>query len=192
MRDRILGPTVETVGIVLAVFVVQVIALTIGLSIDLFALSMPLEDNPWTIVTAVYAHAGISHLVANLVALIVFGYIVERRSSRWRFHAFIVTTGALAGIAEVIVGSLMGASPLVVGISGAVFALMGYILASNPVTDSAVAWLEVDVRVQLVLMLLIAVAITWITRGERVALVAHFTGFLLGLISGRAHLLRAR
>lgn len=190
MRRRSPGPTLETAGIVLAVFLVQVVVITLGASIELFALSTPLADKPWTIVTSIYAHAGPTHLLANLVALAVFGFIVERRSARWRFHAFVITTGAIAGIVEVLVASLAGGSPFVVGISGAVFALMGYVLASNPVTDSVVAWLEVDARIQVLLMLVLAVALTWVTRGERVALVAHFTGFILGLVSGRAHLLR--
>ena len=191
MLERLLGPTAETVAIVIAVFALQTVALAIGLSMELFALSAPLSENPWTIVLAVYSHAGTTHLIANLVGLVIFGYLVERGSVRWRFHGFVLTTGAVAGIAEVLVGSLAGASPLVVGISGAVFALMGYLLASNPITDTALKWLDMDTHIQLLLMILFAIAITWVTRGERVALIAHFTGFLLGLGAGRAHLLRA-
>lgn len=183
--------TIEVLVVVIVVYLLQVFAFAVGLGIELFALTAPLGERPWTIITSVYAHGGPNHLFANLLALLVFGFIVERRSTRWRFHGFVVATGALAGIAEVIVGGLLGPAPLVVGISGAVFALMGYVIASNPVTDSVFARLEVDPRIQLALMIVLAVAITWVTRGERVALVAHFTGFLLGLASGRTHLLRA-
>lgn len=184
--------TIEVAAFTVAVFLAQTLALAVGLGMELFVLTVPFDVRPWTILLSVYAHGSTEHLFANLLGLLVFGFIVERRSVRWRFHAFILATGAIAGMAEVFVGSMLGPAPSVLGISGAVFALMGYVLASNPVTDSLLAWLEVDTRVQVVLMLLVAVGITWVSRGERVALVAHFVGFFLGLVSGRAHLLRAR
>lgn len=192
MAPRTGQAILEVLLLCILVFLAQVVSLTFGLSgMEFFALSVPLSEYPWTIVVSVYAHGGIDHLIANIIGLLVFGFIVERRSSRARFHAFVLGTGAIAGIAEVLVGSMLGPSPLVLGISGAVFALMGYVLTSNPVAESVFGWLEMDLKVQLVLMVVLALAITWITRGERVALVAHFTGFLLGLIAGRAHLLKA-
>lgn len=191
VRDGV-GATLETAFVVIIVFLIQSVVLAIGIGIDMFALAMPFDHRPWTIFTSVYAHANIMHLATNLLALLIFGSIVERRSTRRRFHTFIVSTGAIAGISEVLVGSLLGPSPLVVGISGAVFALMGYVVASNAVTDAVSRRVNVDPRLQFGLMIILAAAITWVTAGERVALVAHFTGFLIGLMAGRMHLLRAQ
>lgn len=182
--------TIEVAVAVVIVYALQTAMVVVGLGVELLALSAPLSQYPWTVVTAVYAHGGPSHLLANLAGLILFGFIVERRTSRSRFHAFILLTGAIAGVAEVLVGSVIGASPMVLGISGAVFALMGYVFASNPVSGTVLDWLEVDWRVQLILFLVIALIITILTAGERVALIAHFTGLTLGLLSGRLHLLR--
>ena len=182
--------TAEVGVLVLVVYLLQQLLVLVGIGLEMVALSAPLADRPWTLVLAVYAHATPSHLVANLVALVLFGLIVERRSTRRRFHAFVLATGMLSGIAEVLIGTLVGAAPLVLGLSGATFALMGYVLASNPVTDGVLRGLQADRRVQLVLMVFVAVGITWVTRGERVALIAHFTGVLLGLLAGRARLLR--
>lgn len=182
--------TFEVATLTVAVFLVQSAALAAGIGSEMFALTMPLAERPWTIALSVYAHGSLPHLTTNLLGLLIFGFIVERRSERSRFHAFVLTTGALAGAAEVFFGSLFGPAPFVLGISGAVFGLMGYVLASNPVTDSLLAWLEVDTRVQVVLMVVLAVAITWFSRGQRVAMVAHFVGFSLGLVAGRLHLLR--
>lgn len=190
MRGGVWGPTIETVALVAAMFLVQTIVFAFGASMELFALSAPFADRPWTLLTSIYAHGGIGHLVTNVVALVLFGLVVERHSSRWRFHSFVVLTGMLSGVAEVLVGSAIGPSPLVVGISGAVFALMGYILTSNPVTVTVLKRANIDPKVQFAGMLVLALLITWVTRGERVALVAHFTGFLLGLIAGRLRLLR--
>lgn len=192
MAPRAGQAVIEVFVLCILVFIVQVVSLTLGLvGMEVFALSVPLGEYPWTIVVSVYAHAGTDHLLMNLIALLVFGFIVERQSTRLRFHAFVLLSGAIAGIAEIMIGSMLGPSPLVLGISGAVFALMGYVLTSNPVADSVFGWLELETTQQLALMLVLAIAITWITRGERVALVAHFVGFLLGLVAGRQHLLRA-
>lgn len=190
MGHRTGRATAEVVLLVIAVFVGQLLAFAIGVSPSLFTLALPLAEHPWTILLAVYAHGGPGHLVANLVGLIVFGFIVERRTERRRFHAFVLTTGAIAGLAEVLIGSQFGPSPEVLGISGAVFALMGYVFTSNPVTDTVLDWLEMDWRVQVGLFVVLAIVITLLTAGERVALIAHFTGLVLGLIAGRIHLLR--
>ena len=183
------SPTVETVAAVLLVFLVQTVATAVGFGIELFALAAPLDVRPWTLVTSVYAHGNLTHLAMNAVALLVFGLLIERVTTRLRFHAFIIGTGAVAGSAEVLVGATVGSSPLVLGISGAVFALMGYLVAGNPVTDAVVGWLKLDRRLQFLLILLLAGGLTYVTGGENVALVAHFTGFVLGLMAGRLRLL---
>ena len=182
--------TLEVAVVIVVVYLVQSSLSIFGVGIGLFALSMPLETYPWTIITAVYAHAGPSHLLANLIGILVFGFIVERRTTRLRFHAFVLLSGVIAAIAEVTVGALVGTSVMVLGISGAVFALMGYVATSNPVSNTILNRLEVDWRVQLALFLLVAVVLTYVTAGERVALVAHFVGLILGLLAGRIHLLR--
>ena len=183
------SPTIETLALVTVVFLAQSVAAAIGFGIEFFALAAPLDVRPWTMVTSVYAHGNLTHLGMNAVALLVFGLLIERVTTRPRFHAFILGTGAVAGTAEVLVGSTVGSSPLVLGISGAVFALMGYLVAGNPVTDAVVGWLQLDRRLQFLLILLLAGGLTYVTGGENVALVAHFTGFVLGLAAGRARLL---
>ena len=184
------SPTLETLLVVLLVFVFQLVASAIGLGIEWFALAAPFALYPWTIVTSVYAHASITHLAMNAVALLVFGLLVERTTTRGRFHAFVITTGAIAGITEVLVSGTFGGSVAVLGISGAVFALMGYVVAGNPLADAMVGWLEPDRRTQILAVVVLAGAVTLVTASQGVALVAHFTGFALGLVSGRLRLLR--
>ncbi|MDZ5813157.1 rhomboid family intramembrane serine protease, partial [Halorubrum sp. AD140] len=125
--------TLETIAVVLLVGVVQAAFDSVGL-VGLFALSTPLSVAPWTLVTSVYAHGSVGHLVANALALLLVGPLVERRTTRPRFHAFVVATGALAGVAQVTVGGLFGPPAAVLGISGAVFAPGGYLLAGNVVS----------------------------------------------------------
>lgn len=192
------SPTLVTLGLIGVVFLAQQVAWLAGLR-GLFALSLPLLARPWTILTSVYAHAGVSHLVLNALALALGGLLVERMTTSLRFHAFFVTVGALSGVMQVavvgLVGPLLPGVPTavsVLGASGAILGLYGYLLGSNRITETLVAGVELSARVQLLLGAVLAAAITLLTANPGAALIAHFTGLLLGFLSGRAHLLSPR
>lgn len=184
-------PVVETLVVFAVVFVVDTVFSVLGVLGGFFVLQATLPARPWTLVTSVYAHAGLGHLLANAVALVLVGPLVARRTTRLRFHAFFVTTGALAGLAEVYVGGLVGPARGVIGASGAVFALLGYLLAGNVVSTTLLDRIALSARAQLALFAVVAVAVTLATGAPGVALIGHGTGLLLGLIAGRSQLLDA-
>lgn len=183
--------TLETLAIVCFVGVVQAVLGVVGLA-WVFALSTPVSVAPWTVLTSVYAHGSVGHLLANAIALLVVGPLVERHTTRVRFHAFVVTTGALAGIAQITLGGLVGPSPAVLGLSGAVFALGGYLLAGNAVSTTLFDRLRLSGRAQIALFAALAVALTLVTAAPGVALIAHATGAFCGLVAGRVELLHVR
>ncbi|MDZ7731245.1 MAG: rhomboid family intramembrane serine protease [Natrialbaceae archaeon] len=189
------SPIIQTLVAFAVVFTLQVAASVINgeeLYRVLFILSLPLEVNAWTLVTSVYAHAGADHLVWNAIALILFGWPVARATSRMKFHAFFIATGAIAGAAQLLVPVYLPvevSASGVLGASGAVFAVMGYLLSGNRVSAGLADRLEVPFWVAVVLSALLAVAITWATASPRAALIAHFTGLLLGLVAGRLRIL---
>ncbi|WP_262179022.1 rhomboid family intramembrane serine protease [Haloarcula laminariae] len=195
MRPLRQSPTVVTLALVLAVFACQQVAGLLGWR-GLFALSNPLLARPWTLVTSVYAHENVSHLVANALALALGGLLVERATTGARFHAFFVGVGALAGATQVAVAGLVGpvvpglpAKVTVLGASGAVFGLYGYLLGANRLTEWVVAGVELAPRVQLALGVVLAAVVTLLTANPGAALIAHFTGLLVGFLAGRGHLL---
>ncbi len=187
-------PTIETLAVLLLVFVLQRLVGVVGLAgwQELFVLALPLGVAPWTIATSVYAHLTVAHLVGNAVVLAIVGPLVARRTTRARFHAYFLTTGALAGIAEVVLGSALGPPTAVIGASGAIFALLGYLLAGNVVSTALLDWVDLSARAQLVVVLLVTVALTIATAGSRTALFGHATGLALGLVAGRLHLIDRR
>mgnify|MGYP006293083733 CR=1 FL=1 len=195
MRFLRRSPTVVTLALILAVFVCQQVAAAVGLG-GLFALSNPLLARPWTLVTSVYAHGGIPHVLGNAAALALGGLLVERLTTRARFHAFFVAVGALAGVAEVAVVGVVG--PLVpwlppgarvLGASGAILGLYGYLLGANRLTEWVVGGVELPPRVQLAAGVVLAAVITLLTASPNAALIAHFSGLLLGFLAGRGQLL---
>jgi membrane associated rhomboid family serine protease len=186
------SPTVQTLAIMLVVFIVneatKLLGL-LGLSQFLFVLGPTFPVRPWSLVTSIYAHAGPAHLLSNALLLALVGLIVEQSTTRFRYHAFFITTGALAGVSEVVISGFVGQPTGVLGASGAIFALLGYLIAGNPVSSSMLDRLKLGRRAQLAIFAVLAVVVTLLTSAPGVALVAHFTGFLLGLLAGRIGLL---
>lgn len=193
---RISGsPTVQTLALMLAVSLlywgVQAVAglVPVIAAAPLFALGPAFPSTPWTLVTSVYAHANVAHLVGNAVTLLFVGLLLERATTNARFHTFVLVTGILAGLAQVLFGSLLLRPTLVLGTSGAIFALIGYVVTANPVSEVAFSRLRLTRGVQFLIFAVLAVLVTVLTGAPGVALVAHFTGLLLGLVAGRLHVL---
>lgn len=184
------SPTTDLLAVFAMVFVAQQLGGIVGLGVAWFALALPLAAAPWTIVTSVYAHASVEHLLANAIGLAIIGFALERFTSRVRFHAFVLVTGVVAGLAELVVGSLIGGASAVLGASGAILGLYGYALAGNPLAGGLLARLELERRAKLILLVVVAGGLTLLTARSGVALVAHATGLAIGLVAGSRHLLR--
>jgi len=190
------SPVLEVLLVFAVVFFLQLVTSLADLVGGLFVLRPPVTEDPWTVVTSVYAHANVGHLVSNAIGLVVFGWPVARATTRGRFHAFFLVTGALAGVAQILLSNALAslsaatlATPGVLGASGGVFALLGYLLASNRLSSRLGAVLRISRTATLVGFVLIAAVLTLATASPGVALVAHFVGLLLGLVAGRAALL---
>ena len=74
-----------------------------------------------------FLHANLAHLIGNLVALLVFGRIVERRFGTFKFF-FIYF---LAGIVSDLVASVLFGE-IGIGASGAIYGLMATAMLINP------------------------------------------------------------
>lgn len=181
-------PTLSTLALFAAVFAIQALAGAVGIGAGVFALALPLADRPWTLLTSVYAHGSLTHLLANALALAVLGPLVAHVTTPFRFHVFFVFTGALAGIAQVVLTLPFGVTA-VLGASGAIFALLGYLLVGNRASERMLSWLPLGRRGRVVLFASIAALLTVATAAPGVALVAHFAGFCLGAVAGRGRLL---
>jgi membrane associated rhomboid family serine protease len=183
-------PTLQTLVALAAVFALQSALVFVGAGSEwLFLLGPDVVRRPWTLVTHVYAHAGPGHLLSNALGLGIVGTLVSRRTSPLRFHAFFLLAGALSGLAEVTLGTAVGPPTAVVGASGAIFALVGYLLAGNAVSSALLDRVAPSPRAQAALFLGVAVLLTLATASPRAALFGHASGLIVGLVAGRASLL---
>ena len=183
------SPTIDLLVVFGVVYLFQQLGGIFGLGTAWFALAAPVA-RPWTLVTNVYAHASLGHLLANAIALGIVGIALERFTTRARFHGFVLLTGMVAALMQLLVGMFVGTPVAVLGASGAILALYGYVLAGNPITGGLLGLVELSRRAKVALIVGIALVMTVVTAGPGVALVAHFTGFSLGLIAGRLRVLR--
>ncbi|MXR52078.1 rhomboid family intramembrane serine protease [Halovenus sp. WSH3] len=175
----------ELLFVFFLVYLLQIVTAFAGIVAELFVLSAPVSENPWTVVTSIYAHNGPGHLLSNAVALVVFGWPVARATTKVRFHLFVVASGSIAGVTQVLVSSAGG----VLGASGAVFALLGYLLAGNRLSSSLARIVRLPTWASLLVFVAIAAVVTLATASPGVALIAHFAGLLVGLLAGRLGLL---
>jgi len=83
-----------------------------------------------TLVSAIFLHGGWMHLIANMLYLWVFGDNVEDAMGHWRFLAFYLLCGVIAGLAQIAADP--GSEIPTVGASGAISGVLGAYLILHP------------------------------------------------------------
>jgi membrane associated rhomboid family serine protease len=141
------------------------------------ALNAPavIEDGQyWRLLTVMVLHAGIIHWAFNSYALFIFGPTLEALLGRVRFLALYVGSGFAASGASL----LFSHTQLGVGASGAIFGLLGALVAYfYRRRDAGGRGMLQNLLLVLLLNLFIG------TRVANVDNVAHIGGFLAGLLA---------
>ncbi len=79
----------------------------------------------WQVVTYMFLHAGISHLLWNMLALWLFGIELERTWGTARFVRFYLGCGIFAGLTVIVAAYIFGGTGVAtVGSSGAVYGIL--------------------------------------------------------------------
>ena len=84
-----------------------------------------LSEKYWQILSSFFVHAGLMHMLYNMAALYCVGAILEQKLKSFLF----VIMYLLSGIFAVLVTLYLGDNVILVGASGAVFGLLGILLA---------------------------------------------------------------
>lgn len=79
----------------------------------------------WTLLTSVFSHSDLWHILINMIVLWSFGSIMERLLGTARFAVFYVTSGVFASAAHCVVSAAIGLGSVpALGASGAVSAIL--------------------------------------------------------------------
>jgi membrane associated rhomboid family serine protease len=155
---------------------------------------------PLTLVTSMFLHGGVMHLVGNMVYLWIFGNNIEDVLGPVRFLVFYLIGGLAAGLAHV----FLSPSSVVpaVGASGAISAILGAYLVLYP-RARVRALLFLGIFIRLVWVPAVVLLVFWFvlqilsatvaSAGQGgVAWFAHIGGFIAGLLLIRPMLLGRR
>ncbi|MDO8460460.1 MAG: rhomboid family intramembrane serine protease [Nanoarchaeota archaeon] len=151
----------------------------------------------WTLVTHIFIHAGAFHLLINMFVLFSLGSLCEKIIGRKRFFWFYLISGVFAGILSVALSGLFGNTSLgarifgqpdiyMVGASGAIFAIAGLYVLLLPHLRFMIIFLPFF-SLPAYIMIPLALFGVWIISilaGWPIGNVAHFGGFIAGLVYG--------
>ncbi|MBS3149278.1 rhomboid family intramembrane serine protease [Candidatus Woesearchaeota archaeon] len=81
-------------------------------------------NRPWTLITSIFLHGSLEHLMYNLFALALFGIILENVIGTRKFLVLFFISGLFASvISSFFYNSALGASGAIYGILGALVVL---------------------------------------------------------------------
>ncbi len=141
--------------------------------------------------TALFLHADWSHLLGNLVFLLIFGLPAERVLGPWRFLLLFLVGGAISNLAALY--AMGSPDRVIIGASGAVSALIGTYLALFPGAKLGVVlplglFLEfVRAPAFLLIGIWAALQVVFAYIGPSFGMVAwsaHVAGFVFGVVYG--------
>lgn len=141
----------------------------------------------YRLLSSMFLHGGLAHILGNMFFLYVFGDNVEERLGHSRYLLFYLVGGVVATLAH---GAFMPASPVpLVGASGAVSAILGAYIVLFPrqrvltfIPPFFVFWMPAwfYLGYWALIQLLEAVAGLLVVAGDGVAWWAHVGGFVFG------------
>ena len=138
--------------------------------------SATISSQPWTIVSAMFIHDGIYHILFNMFTLYFFGMYVLALVGETRFF-LVYFIGGIVGNALFM---LLAPNTIAVGASGAIFALGGVLVVLVPRLKVMIFPIPVpvDLWISILLSFLVLIFFTGI------AWQAHLGGLLTGLAAG--------
>ena len=171
---------------VLVLIAISVLVFLIQLSSDSiewvwFAFTPALAlDMPWIFVTSIFLHAGFTHLIFNMFALLTFGTLLENIVGGRRFLTIFFAAGIVGNLGYMVTSG----DPWVpaIGASGAIFGVIGLLTVLRPWLIVFVSGLPMPLLVAAIIWAVLDLSGLFAPSG--VAHGAHLAGLFLGVAYG--------
>jgi GlpG protein len=145
----------------------------------------------WRIVTPMFIHFGIFHILGNMWFLHELGGNIERRRGHWRFLVLVLVIAAISNLAEfwlpdplkVLQGKEMMAfspDPSFGGMSGVVYGLFGYVWVQSRLDPTSGLYIDE----QTVMWMLLWLVVCTLGIVGPIANIAHAMGLIVGATIG--------
>jgi GlpG protein len=127
----------------------------------------------WRLITPIFLHMGVLHLIFNMIWLRDFGSQIERQRGSGFMLLLVVVAAIISNVAQY----WWSDSPLFGGMSGVVYALFGYVWIKGRYEPN----LGIGVAHQTVLFMLGWMVLCMMLPGLAVANAAHLLGLVVGV-----------
>jgi hypothetical protein len=160
-------------GICVVMFIFQ---LVIPSFTDTLILNQSAFSEPWRFVSAIFLHGSIIHLIYNLFALLMFGFILEKKIGSWKFLSLFLIGGIVANLIAVnFYSSSLGAS-------GAIYSVIGCLTLLMPMLTVWAFSLPMPMFVACIVWAAGDIIQTFIPSD--IGTIAHLSGLAVGLLFG--------
>ncbi len=151
----------------------------LNLGLDHFGLVF----HSWQTVTYMFMHADFNHLFFNMLALWMFGRVIEYELGSRRFLTYYMACGIGAALIQIAIAFGFHSPMTVVGASGAVYGLLLAFGVLHPNAPMFIMFIPVPVKAKWVVLGygLLELLAGW-RGGSNVAHFAHLGGMLWGLM----------
>lgn len=140
---------------------------------------------PWTLLTSMFLHGSLGHIMINMYILFIFGMLLEQRIGVQRFAVIYFVSGIVAGILSAILYPLLlGEHLRALGASGAVMGILGVIIILMP-NLRVLFFFFIPMPLWIAAIIFAAIDILGIFYPSGIANIAHLAGMGTGLLYGR-------
>lgn len=151
----------------------------------------------WELATYLFLHAGIFHVLWNMLALWMFGAELERTWGTRRLVSFYFACGVLAGVMVVITAYLFGGTNVpIVGSSGAVFGILvayGVLFPNQTMLFGFLIPIKTKYFVMIIGAVVLLQSYLAVAGGQGAAeVIVSLSGLVVGYLLLRGRMLRGR
>lgn len=145
----------------------------------------------WRVITPIFIHFGLPHLIFNMFALYAFGTQIEDKRGTWRLGLLVLAIAILSNTAQYV----FGGNPYFGGMSGVCYGLFGFVWMRMLFDSNSRMYVSGFNIVIMVAWLFLCIAhelpsfrttVGDYLDGKSVANVAHGVGLVLGMAIGYA------
>ena len=134
----------------------------------------------WTLITALFIHVNLLHLIGNMIFLYVFGNAVESSAG----GKMMMTVFFVGGVGSFLVGTYYyGYTIIMVGASAAIFALAAAAMLMKPL-KSSLLFFFMPLGLVAILFFIFNLLAVYFSVGGNVGYIGHVAGFVIGIPFG--------
>ena len=135
---------------------------------------------PVTLVTTLFMHVDLTHLIFNMIVLISFGALVERSLGAWKFAAIYLVAGIAGGLLYSAIDP--NSTVPVIGASGALSGIFATAFLLDPKGKIFLLFIPMPFWLGMVVFVIAHAVFIFTGWGEGIAWLAHVGGLLGGFV----------